>query len=229
MTTKLWTPKGGLIVPKPPSYLKLDMAFGIGAGTTLFDESRYRSHGTISGADWADGAHGKCLDFELSDKDYVSIAAAYDQLDFTTEDFSIIARVYLESLTATAIPFIRGSYDADGSELQITSAGSLLIRTNQSTGHQDSHSAAGAIVTGAWYTIGFSRDGASIIPYKNGVDIHSTVGVHQNPDTSARLAYIGAYDGGAALNLDGKIEFLRVFGGIALPASTHLAWHNALA
>lgn len=212
-----------------PSYVKLDMAFGVGSGTSLFDKSRYRSHGTITGADWATGAHGYCLDFDKSVPDYVEIDADYDQLDFTSDDFSMVMRAKIDSLAATVILFCRGLDDTDGYSWRVTSVGRLHFRTEQSGAGQPSYSAAGDIATDTWYTLGMSRDGASVKVYKNGVDITSVSATHIDPATSARSAKIGIYDDKLLLTFDGKIEFLRIFGGLALSDSEHLAWHNALA
>ena len=87
----------------------------------------------------------------------------------------------------------------------------------------------GDMVTGTWYTVGVSRDGAAARIYVNGVDEVRVEGTHINPLTSARSAKIGIHDDKASNPFDGQIEFLRIFGGIALSASEHLAYHNALA
>lgn len=216
-------------VPKLPSYVKLDMAFGVGAGSSLFDKSRYRSHGTISGAAWATGLHGKCLDFNPATPSYVEIPAAYDQLDFTSEDFSIIARINLDDLTDNRMVFMRSELNANGYFFRIGSDGTIQAWTSQAGAYQYSYSLPADIVTGSYFTVGCSRDGASIRLYRNGVDKTNTVGDHINPVTSPESALIGVWQGKVLNPFDGKIEFLRVFGGIALSASEHLAWHNALA
>jgi len=229
MITRLWTPPKKPIDPRMSSYVKLDMAFGVGAGTQLMDKSRYRSHGTISGAAWADGLHGKALDFERDDVDYVEIAAAYDQLNFTSEDFSMIIRAYFESLPTSMDIFTRGEYTINGFYVQVRAAGYMVIYTNQSGQVQLSRSSDGSIAAGSWKTLGFSRSGSSIEVYINGVEDTSVAGTHENPAASARGATIGVYTNLTSSPMDGKIEFLRIFGGIALSTSEHLAWHNALA
>ncbi len=229
MVTKLLVPERRIVVPKPPSYLNLDMAFAIGAGTQLMDKSRYRSHATISGADWADGAHGRCLDFVAASKDYVEIPAAYDQLDFTSEDFSIIIRYNVDTLAIHRELFMRASYNSNGYRLVSYNDGSIRFQTYQVAAIQESSTAVGQITTGSWVTVGISRSGAAVTILKNGVDITDTSGSHINPVSSPRSAKIGIFDDKTSQPFDGKIEFLRIFGGIALSASAHLAYHNALA
>lgn len=229
MVTKLFVPERRIVVPKPPSYLKLDMAFAIGAGAKLMDKSRYRSHGTISGATWADGAHGRCLDFNPATPSYVEIPAAYTQLDFTSQKFSIIARIKVDALPAYQNILVRGVGNVDGYEWWILSNGRLDFRTNQLSASQLTYSNAGDITIGSWYTIGMSRDGANVKQYVNGVGTIGGAGTHIDPATCARSVHIGIANDGATAPFDGKIEFLRAFGGKALSESEHKAWHNALA
>lgn len=229
MTTRLWTPPKGIITPKLPSYVKLDMAFALGTGTTLFDKSRYRSHGTISGASWATGHHGYALDFNPATPSWVEIAAAYTQLDFTSEDFSIIVRCYIDDLTSDRKLLMRGTRDVGGYEWEAASNGRLAFRTSQLGANQVSRAAVGSIASGAWYTIGISRDGAAISFFANGVDVTDIQGTHVDPASISAKAYLGIYSNESSNPFDGKMEFYRIFGGIALPVATHLAWHNALA
>jgi len=218
-------------VPAPvrPSYEVLDMAFGVGAGTTLFDKSRYRSHGAITTATWAAGLHGYCLNFVAANPDYVVIPAAHAQLDFTVEDFSIITRVYVDILAVTSALINRGQFNASGYRLIITPINALEFTTFQAGPSQTSASAAATIVAATWYTLGMSRAGASVRIYINGLDATVAAGVHNNPLTNVRDAVIGTYDNLAAWQLDGRMEFLRIFRGVALQPSEHLAWHNFLA
>uniref|UniRef100_A0A6H1ZR47 Putative lectin/glucanase superfamily protein n=1 Tax=viral metagenome TaxID=1070528 RepID=A0A6H1ZR47_9ZZZZ len=211
-----------------PSYVKLDMAFGVGAGTTLYDKSRYRSHGAIVSTDvfWAAGLHGYCGNF--SPIAYVEIPAAKTQLNFTSEKFSMIARIRIDDLTTWRRIFNRGLAGADGYQWYIHSTGRNYFRTSTALGDTDSCSAAGSILINTRYTVGVSRNGASVRVYINGVDSTTTAGVHPDPTTCARSAKIGIYDDLVSTPFDGKMEFLRSFGGVALSASEHLAWHNAL-
>ena len=202
--------------------------FSIGAGSVLPDLSRYKSHGAITGASWADGLHGKCLDFDPLIPSYVEIPKEYTQLNFTSEDFSFIARIYIDDLTANRRVFTRGLGYTDGYALHIRSTGAVWFDTDQASEMQLTASAVASIASGAWYTLGVSRAGASGIIFINGVDSNTTVGVHENPTSNSRTAKIGIYDDLSGEPFDGKIEFLRVFGGIALSEADHLAWHNAL-
>jgi len=204
------------------------MAFGVGSGTTLFDKSRYRSHGAITGASWATGAHGKCLDFEGADNDYVDGDDTSDQLDFTTDKFSVVMRVNLESLTANRTSISRTTGSDKGWWTAFRTDGDFWVATGNASGVQESKAGAGSIVIATWYTVGFSRDGASVLIYINGVETMATAAVHVDPVTVSVAYRLGDIWVVGSQPFDGKIEFLRVFGGIALAASEHLAWHNAL-
>lgn len=229
MVSRLWRPEPRILVPKMPSYVKLDMAMDGASDSYLFDKSRYRSHGAITGASWATGLHGKALDFVSATPSYVEIDADYDQLDFTLEYFSVVIRIKLDSLTTNPMFICRGLTDTDGWLFSVDSGGRLQAFTFQLGANQKSNSPANTVVVLTRSTIGFSRSGSSIKFYKNGANVVFTVGTHINPATSTRSTKIGIYDNKSTGALDGQIEFLRVFGGIALSASEHLAWHNALA
>jgi len=227
MPTEIISPKDDLIGQRPPSRICLDMAFGVGAGTELKDKSRYRSHGAIVGADWADGLHGRCLDFVRANNDYVEIPASHTQLNFTSQDFSIVARVIFDAFPDNAVIFDRGAFNVDGYRFVVLSTGAMRLYTSQLV-TQNSGTGVGSVATGAWYTLGVSRAGANVRLYRNGVDITTIFGVHIDPLTCARRARIGSTSVAIDDLLDGKMEFLRIFGGIALAASEHLAWHRAL-
>ena len=211
-----------------PSYVKLDMAFGVGSGSILFDKSRYRSHGAITGAAWETGVHGFALDFIPGRPSIVTIDAAYDQLNFTSEDFSIIARINSYNLDATRVILSRGKGNVDGWYYTIRTTGQLRFYTDQSGASVNSRSSVGAIVIGTDYTVGISRTGSSVKIYVDGVEDTDTVGTHINPVTSARDFEIGYSTPDSYGAFDGLMEFLLIFGGISLPEKTHLAWHNAL-
>ena len=229
MPVELLLPGRRISAPKMPSRIALAMAFGVGAGTVLGDKSRYRSHGAITGAVWAAGVHGYCLDFNPAIPSYVLIPAAHTRLNFIAEDFSLVARFYIDSLVAGRSLFYRGLQNNDGWSCRVQAAGSWQFWTNQALATQETRSANGTIVIGTWYTVGFSRSGASARLYINGVDATNIAGVHINPANCGRSAKIGIRDNLATEPFDGRIEFCRVFGGIALQASEHLAWHRALA
>jgi len=229
MVSDLLVPRRDIVVPKMPSYVKLAMGFPIGAGAQLMDKSRYRSHGTISGAAWADGAHGRALDFIPGTPSYVEIAAAYDQLDFTTEDFSLVTRVYVDSFPNHVVFFSRGAQNIDGWRLFSLNTGALTFETNVSGTIRFASSAAGRVSTGSWLTLGFTQKDPKGAVYVNGVDVTTSLALRQNPATCSRVACIGVDSNLTSFPFDGKIEFLRIFGGIALSDSEHLAWHNALA
>uniref|UniRef100_A0A6H1ZTA9 Putative lectin/glucanase superfamily protein n=1 Tax=viral metagenome TaxID=1070528 RepID=A0A6H1ZTA9_9ZZZZ len=214
--------------PEPPERIALDMAFGAGNPAVLGDKSRYNSHGAITTATVAAGLHGLCLDFNPLNPDYITIPAAHTQLDFTTEDFSIVARVYVDNTGAHRYLLSRGLWNTDGYYFRVSNGGELLFRTFQVAANQASNSPAGSILINNWYTVGMSRSGPNVAVYRNGVDITTVWGVHINPVTCARDAYVGLESLPANGPYDGRIEFYRIFVGIELTGSEHLAWHNAL-
>lgn len=226
--TDLILPKRGIILPEVPSYIKLDMAFGAGHATQLGDKSRYRSHGTIHGATVADGLHGKCLDFDPNEPSYVEIPASHTQLDFTSEDFSLVMRIKPDVVDADQYLLTRGKANDDGYLVKLDPLERFDFLSCQTDAYQRQGGINGSLSAGTWYTVGLSRSGKTVVLYADGVD---TTGLHKDIIdnlTSAKKTIIGAYNDAGASPFDGKIEFLRIFGGVALLASEHLAYHNAL-
>lgn len=228
MEPNLLIPRPRLLVPKPPSYIKLMMAFGLGEGATLFDKSRYRAHGTIEGPDWATGLHGKCLDFDSSVPDYVEIPSTHTQLDFTSEDFSLVFRIYPTAFAGGKCIYERGSYAVDGFILMLGSNKATYTYTSQAGVAQENRSSTGYLDTDTWATLGITRDGVRIYFYIDGVDRTSTTNDITDMVSADRSAKIGVRDNKSSNPYNGKIEFLAIF-GVALSASEHKAWHNALA
>lgn len=231
MVMELISPKDRVFTPKVPSRIVLDMAFAVGAGPELGDKSRYRSHGAIVGADWANGLHGRCLNFNAAIPDYVEIPATHTQLNFIAQDFSGVARIYPNEIDAVQRVFNRGLVNDDGWLWALYLTGTFRVFTFQNLALQNTATRDNSVILNAWNTIGFSRDGASVRVYVNGVDVTNpaVTGVHINPETCARSAKIAIYDDLATFAYDGLIEFLRIFRGVALTASEHLAYHRALA
>jgi len=198
--------------------------------TVLYDKSRYRINGDFRSdghPDWVELPNGLwAMDFDPGTPDYVTIPASYTQLDFTHEAFSIIARIRLDTLTTYSKIFCRGLINADGYYLGLSTAGSLSLTTSQAAAYQNSKSDDGEILTDAMYTLGCSREGTSAKVFKNGVDVTTTSGTHQDPTTSARAAKIGVYDDNS-LPIDGKIVFFRIY-KYALSAGQHRNKHTEL-
>ena len=196
------------------------------SATTLADRSRFGTDGAITGATWVRQANGLWgLDFDSATPGYVEVTCP--QCNFTSEDFSIVARVNVDSLASVRAVFSRGFINADGYLLRIEDAGQVRFYTNQAAASQNSRSTSGSIVINTIYTIAISRSGTDVLIYINGVASTATVGVHTDPVPSARRAKIGVYDDLTTWPLDGQIPFLRVYNR-ALSAGEHLQIHNEL-
>lgn len=229
MAVELLLPKQRKPAPGPPERIALDMAFGAGNPAILGDKSRYRSHGAITTATPAAGLHGYCLDFEFANPDYVTIPNAHTQLGFVAEDFSIIARIRPESLVTWHHFIMRGDTSTDGWAFYCRNDGRVQFSTFQALARQDTLGGVANIAINTWYTIGMSRAGATVTLYVNGIDITIVPAVHINPLPSPQDCRICSSTPAGTFTFDGLMEFMRVFRGVALTLSEHLAWHNALA
>jgi len=123
--------------------------------------------------------------------DYISCGNASSLL-FTSGAFSVLAWVYITDLTNHNVIMQRGRYNLDGWRFLVNSTGDIYFDTSQTTpAVQSSKSAVGEVVVNTWYLLGATRDGASAIPYKNGVDVADTAGTHINPSTNSRNLLLG--------------------------------------
>lgn len=145
---------------------------------------------TVTGATW--GIQGRTFAggddlIELNDGSTAS------PLNFTSGDFSIIIRMKTDNLTGANNLFNRGAYNDTGYWFRVGTNGSLDVFTFQTVAGQSSASSAGSIVVGTWYTVGFSRAGASVKLFINGVEDTASPGSHTNPATCALAGVIGSY------------------------------------
>lgn len=190
-------------------------------GTKFKSVDRYASTCTVTGATWKPNGR----DFNSATPDYIEIPSTETQLNFTSEDFSIVARAKLDAISSYHSIFMRGLWNTDGYWFTIDVNGALQFLTFQAGANQLSDTDDSKVTTATWYTFGLSRDGSSGKVFINGVDETTTSGSHTNPKTSSRTAKIGIYDSKVAYPFDGKIYLLAVWGK-ALSTEEHLHMHN---
>ncbi len=182
--------------------LYLHLPFNEGVGTIANDISKWQVPGVLSGGPpaWATFATSGIgyLDFDGANPDWVECPAGAVQLDFTAGDFSYAVWAWTDDMSLDRTLMCRGLLDTDGYHCTVLINGSIIFFTNQGAANQSSLSAAGAITTGNWNLIGFTRSGTSVRVFHQGVDVTDTVGVHTDPLTSARDLHIGIYDSEAA-------------------------------
>jgi len=181
----------------------------------------YKTTATVTTATWTPTGR----DFNPLTPDYVEIPAAFTQLNFTSEDFSIIARVYIDSLDVHRMILCRSlNWVQDGYMFMIHTTKTLRLYTCQGGVSQATTSSA-IVDSGAWYTLGASRAGAAVKTCINGIDRTSVPAVHINPTSCSQSAKIGIHDTLIAYPFDGKMEFLMVYNR-ALSELEHLNIHN---
>jgi len=198
------------------------------SATQLKDYSRWKNHGTFKAdghPNWVWTGKLWVMDFNSAAPDYVTIPASATQLNFTSEDFSIIARVKIDDIAFRNI-FCRGADSSDGYRFYIRSIGNIRLLTSQFGIFQTTTSSPGSIIAATWYTIGCSRSGAIVSLFINGVEDTDVAGTHINPATCNRSAKIGIYDDLSIDSFDGKMGFIQIY-RYALSAGQHLKIHNA--
>lgn len=171
------------------------------------------------------GVNGRT--FVAATPDYIEVTPTPTQLNFTTSDYSVIMRFTTGALTGSFQALYRRGLDTtDGYTMFFANNGIVYVRTSQTPGaDQDSTAAMGTIIGSTSYTLGFSRAGASIVIYRNGIDVTAVSGTHVNPTTSSRTVKIGILDDKVNLPFNGVIHDIWV-GGVNLTIAQHLHAHN---
>jgi len=192
-------------------------------GSRAMDLSPSGAHGRLYGFGSPAKRHISGLDFIAATPSYVEIPAAFTQLDFTSENFSIIARVYLDTAAGYRTIFQRGARNVDGYRWLWHQDIGLAFLTSTFGVEPATYTNAGTLSAATWYTLGVSRNGALVTLYKNGVDFTAVQGDHTTIATSSRTAKIGSSDTVTEFPFDGKIEFLRVWKHKVLTELEHKA------
>jgi len=190
-------------------------------GAAFMSDDAYGYLCTVTTATWQ--LNGR--NFVAATPDYIELAAE-SVMNFTSGDFSVIARIYISTLSNHSI-ISRGLTSTDGWWFYVLNDGTLRVRTNQAAANQVSRTAFGSVTDGAWFTVGFSRSGSSILLYLNGTDSTDSAASHTNPLTSARTVKIGIYDDLGASPMNGIIQDVFAYNR-SLSALEHLNKHNLL-
>lgn len=169
---KLWLPLSHIDAPASGANIRSRDAYGVVL--------------TPSGPYWTpDGWY-----FDGVDDQIIAQAAATTHLDFTSEDYSVTARIRYVATGATQHFCSRFQWNQVGWAAWISGGGAIQVYTFQAAANQQS-STPGLIADGHDYTVGFSRRGTSLRVYINGVDQTTTVGVHSDPLTASRNLGVG--------------------------------------
>ena len=206
------------------SQLLLDLLFREAQGALYHDFAK--PHHVVTGEGgvpfWSVLASDlNVLSFNAGGPDYAQITnAASLDLDFTTEDFSLA--VWIDpDLTGNRFLFARGLTNQDGWTFHYNTNEALVFSTIQAGVDQVTVGTTDEIVVGTWCLAGVTRIGADARIYLNGRNSTTTYGTHIDPDTSARLFYLGRSDGGAGA-YDGDMWRPRIWER-GLPADEHLS------
>ena len=138
-------------------------------------------------------------------------AADSDDLNFTTEEFSLLVWLYNTGPVGVDSVMCQGEDDVDGWELFIEADADIILRTNQGGAHTDLTATAG-FTASAWSLIGVTRFGLGGQFYLNG-ELITTTGALTDPVSVAagNIFYVGCQDGGIANFWDGYMALPRIW------------------
>ena len=194
-------------------------------GTTWNDLTVNRNNGTLINGPTFNSGNGGYIRFDGTN-DYVSLG---NILNYTTGNFSFSYWIYVNSLTTNVIgqgPVIlyKGAFQNNGYYDQIGQNGQINFITNTNPIIFTS-TAVDTIVAGNIYNIAYTRNGASVRIYVNGVDLTSTTGVHTTIPSSNINFNIASYNQGQIVANIRMYNFLNY--NRALSAAEVLQNYNA--
>lgn len=144
--------------------------------------------------------------------DYLQCPAADSaDLNFTTEDFTLLAWLYNTGPAGTDTVMCQAGVDVSGWEFDIDNTGQIALRTNQAAAHTEVI-AAGAFTSSAWQLIGVTRDGAAGQFYVDGLPVTTTGTLTDAVSCAgAKKFLIGVLDGEAANFWAGNMALPRIW------------------
>ena len=155
--------------------LLLDLQFREGAGAVTHDYAKPHHPMTlVSAPAWSDIG----LTFAGDPDEITCPGASTADLDFTSEDFSLVVWAYSTNLGSANVYMNRATLDTCGWEWY-TANNNLALRTNQA-GSREGASGMGCVVLNTWQCLGMSRDGLIGQAYANGrpvYTLHTTAGL----------------------------------------------------
>ena len=205
---KLWLPLAHMEGPAGAASLRSHDAYGLSL--------------TPTGAFWTpDGWY-----FDGVDDEITGLEAVTSHLDFTTEDYSVVARIRYNDNSATQHIVSRFQWNQSGWALWLGASQQVQVYTFQAGVNQQSLTPAGTLAHGGVYTIGFSRQGASIRVYVDGVDVTVTAASHVDNVTANRKLGIGHNGYAASVHL-GLMKAVAIWQRWLSPAQ-HADMHHRL-
>lgn len=150
--------------------LDLQMREGTGTVTTHDYAKSHHPMTLVSAPVWADVG----LTFAGAPDEITCPGASTADLDFTSEDFSLVVWAYSTDLAGGANMYMnRATLDACGWEWY-TANNNLALRTNQA-GSRCGASGMGCVVLDTWQCLGMSRSGLVAQAYANGQRVRTLI------------------------------------------------------
>jgi len=152
---------------------------------------------------------------------------ANQRVGYTSEDFTIIARVY-PTISKVHKITTRGVTFADGWYFTLTALPLIYLATEQPGQHQATLSAALPTIYNSWHTIAATRQGTIVNLYYDGVDVTVSHDVHQDPTYNPdRVLTLSAAGIGGGENIQGRLDDVLFFRRALTPAE-HATIHARL-
>ena len=164
----------------------LDLPLFEDAGPVVNDLSRYHHQMTITGTPlWSHSGALTVLDFGGAVGYLQCPAANSTALNFTNEDFTLVAWVYMNiGMAGAGMIMTQGAVNVDGWEWYVFN-GSINLRTNQGGSHTGIGTDGSPLTFNAWHLIGTTRVGTACQHYIDGLPVAMLAGSLTDPVSCA--------------------------------------------
>ncbi|MBA7681802.1 hypothetical protein ES703_90142 [subsurface metagenome] len=147
--------------------------------------------------------------------DYLQCPAALSaDLNFTSEDFTLLAWVFNNGPSGSDMIMCQGHYEVDGFEFYVADNLNIALRTNQTPAAHTGINAVGAFTPSEWQLIGVTRHGTSGQFYVQGVPVDTLLngGLTDPTDVAGgNKLLIGVQDGEISNFWEGDITLPRIW------------------
>ncbi len=211
----------------PNQQLLLDLPLREGTGIYTASWAKPPRQFTLTGTPvWTPLANDlTILDFDSTTPDYIeATAGASGDMNFTAGDFSGLAWI-LTTAVGNRYVFNKGT-GTTGWAFYLNGQAEMDFYTAQA-GPAVQSTEGDVLALNIWHCVGFSRAGAVVRIYTNGVDVTTTSATHVNPDSAAATAFtIGSTAAGGSGWWDGRIWRPRVWDKVVTSALFRAIFEN---
>ncbi len=175
------------------------------------DYTNRRNHGSVNGPVWnsTGGWDGKG-DYNFQGLTENVISIPQEDLNYTSQDFSISIWAYPHSTDTNHRVWSKGNYYTSGYELLLSASNSLTLRVYNGTS-QSTSTSSGTVPDGKWSHIVVVRHGNTASIFVNGTNVTASNQPFGDPEPFDQPFQIGRYQSSPTYTFNGTLDDFMAF------------------